>query len=167
MTARIDVAAARNTLRLAIAEATEKQRIAEAATAAAAPFDGKPVSKRIASAIESALPGYRVHYSAEHGFYRVAVWGGTGCAVQYGNRVEFNLGYANAAQSRKPAGPAPEYRHAERLGRELGGFAWCARHIADGESLLAELPARVAAFNAALAEFEAASAPFRPFGLGL
>jgi hypothetical protein len=161
----IELDAARQKIREAIAEAAESLAIVTAACAAAEPFNGKPVSKRIASAIESALPGYRVHYSAEHGFYRVTIWGGRESAVQYSNRVSLNLGYANAAHSRKPAGPAPVYIHAERLGRDLSGYSHCAERIAAGESLLVELPARVAAYNAAREAFEAAAAPLSKFGL--
>lgn len=158
----IELDAAREKVRAAIAEAKALHAVASAACAAAEPFDGKPVSKRIASAIESALPGYRVHYSAEHGFYRVEIWGG---AIEYRCRVSLNLGYSNAAQSRKPAGPAPVYIHAERLGRELGGYSRSAELAAAGESLLAELPARVAAYNAAREAYEAAAAPLSRFGL--
>jgi hypothetical protein len=60
---------------------------------AVAPFDGKPITKRIATAVEKALPEYTVYYERQYGMFHVIIWGN---GIEYGDRLSLLLGYESA-----------------------------------------------------------------------
>ena len=65
------------------------------------PFEGKPVSKRLATAIEAALPGYVVRYEpadkshCTFGAYQIRIWACDHDApLHYDNRMSFTVASA-------------------------------------------------------------------------
>ncbi len=62
--------------------------------AALEPFEGKPITKRLATAVEKALPGLRVTYRPVHGIFNVILWGGAvGGSGKWDDKGNFLLGY--------------------------------------------------------------------------
>ena len=53
---------------------------------------GQKISKRIATFFQGKYPDNVVYYGAEYGMYHVKVWGN---GIDYGQRVEFLIGYAS------------------------------------------------------------------------
>jgi len=51
-------------------------------------FDGKTITKRIATAIGKALPGYVVHWNKDYSWWQVVVW-----KDNYDDRQSYNLRY--------------------------------------------------------------------------
>lgn len=54
--------------------------------------EGQRISKRIATFFEGKYPDNTVYYGAEYGMFHVKVWGN---GIDYGQRVEFLIGYAS------------------------------------------------------------------------
>lgn len=54
------------------------------------PFEGKKISKRLATAIEKALPDYTVSYSTDYGHYSIRIWGN---GIDFNERYDFLIGY--------------------------------------------------------------------------
>lgn len=65
-------------------------KLFERIRAALVPFDGKPISKRLATAAQKQLPEYTVYYRAEYGMFHLSIWG---AGIEYNDRREFLLGY--------------------------------------------------------------------------
>jgi hypothetical protein len=62
--------------------------------AALKPFDGKPVSKRLATAVQKAMPEAQVYYRHEYGMFHISIWGTVqGEKVEFEKRREFLLGH--------------------------------------------------------------------------
>lgn len=63
------------------------------------PFEGKKITKRLATAVEKALPEHTVYYSTDYGMYHINVW-----KAHLDNKISFLLGYHGAytAESSKP-----------------------------------------------------------------
>jgi hypothetical protein len=55
-------------------------------------FDGKPITKRIATAIEKAYPDYKVYFSKSYSWFELSIWGKD---THFENRMDLNLGYFN------------------------------------------------------------------------
>lgn len=54
------------------------------------PFEGKPISKRLATALQKAMPEHTIHYEKEFGMYHIKIWG---CGIHYNDRMSFLIGY--------------------------------------------------------------------------
>lgn len=152
----------------------QKLTFATVSTVAAAlqRFDGKPITKRLATAVEAALPGMTVYYDLTAGMAYLNIWQGKPESVLgYNNRIHVMLGYMQSGMS--PNGgiyshdkfvrpPAPDSgRYAD------GGYcghAWTylryGQDVARVESMLAALPETVPAYNAALAAFNVSLSAF-------
>jgi hypothetical protein len=51
-------------------------------------FEGKTITRRLATAVKKALPDHVVHYDADYGMYHLRIW-----KDNYENRCSFLLGY--------------------------------------------------------------------------
>lgn len=115
------------------------------------PFDGKQISKRIATAIQKALPKNTVYYSAkEHSWVEVSIWGND---LPYDNAVRINLGYGAELVLEKVIESNLRYGlHAQRI-----------ENIA---ALRDTVPARVAKYNAAVEAYDKALLEMKDLGAG-
>lgn len=76
----------------AINSEIESQRIHNIVREVVAKFNGKPVSKRIETALQKAQPGWVVHYSTQYGMFQLYVWGGD-TRRHSDNRICFLIAY--------------------------------------------------------------------------
>lgn len=53
-------------------------------------YEGKPITKRIATAVEKALPTYTVNYNRDYGMFHIRIWGN---GIPYNNRFSSLIGY--------------------------------------------------------------------------
>lgn len=56
------------------------------------PFEGKKISRRLATAIEKALPEHTVSYNTDYGHYNIRIWGN---GIDFNERYDFLIGYDN------------------------------------------------------------------------
>ena len=164
----IDAATTRAKIESAIASMRVQMDAVERIVAALKPFDGKTVNKRLATAVAAACPDLSVHYdtsdNAVFGWKKLYIWCG---AIPYNERIVLELcGSACGIYSheRLTRGPSPDGTPYEK--RESPGSAWhLLNHgvdIAAFESILANLPALVDAFNAARLALKSAVSAFAP-----
>jgi hypothetical protein len=56
------------------------------------PFEGKQVSKRIATALQKMHPGWTVFYDTDYGMFHLCIWGGD-TDIKYDQRFRALIGY--------------------------------------------------------------------------
>jgi hypothetical protein len=56
------------------------------------PFEGKPMSKRIATALQKLHPEWTIYYGNEYGQFHLSIWGGD-TGLRYDNRFSALIGY--------------------------------------------------------------------------
>lgn len=54
------------------------------------PFEGKPITKRLATALEKAMPNHTIYYEKEFGMFHIRIWGN---GIEYKDRLSFLIGY--------------------------------------------------------------------------
>lgn len=68
----------------------ENTEIADKVLEVLKPFDGKTISKRMASAVQKALPEYTIYYKSDYGMFHINVWGN---GISYNEMLSFLIGY--------------------------------------------------------------------------
>lgn len=61
-------------------------------------FEGKPITKRLATALQKKLPDHTIYYEHLYGMYHIRIWGN---GTPYDQRAGFLLGYDNASAYRE------------------------------------------------------------------
>jgi hypothetical protein len=149
----IDPKAALAELDATVKRYTEQLAIYNAALEVMQSFEGKQITKRIATALEKKLPGKVIHYSTEYSWYAISIWGD---GVAYDNAIRLNLGYLSAGNTLDLA-KVKEHNlcyglHSERL-----------VNIA---AIRDSVPARLAKINKAIEAYNAAVAESQDLGEG-
>jgi len=124
-------------------------------------FDGKAVSRRMQTAVAAALPGFNVQVSDVAGMAYLDAWqAGQDSALPYSNRVHMMLVYRPALFSYEKLTRPPGPNGGKWPDGGYSGYAWPmlqdSEVISRLESLLAELPAKLARYNAAAEAYESA-----------
>lgn len=87
---KIDPKAARAEVEEYIATAQVKLDLALEVLRVLEAYEGKQITKRLATAVEKALPDRVVHYSTDFGMYHIKIWGD---GLKYGEGVDMLIGY--------------------------------------------------------------------------
>lgn len=103
----LDIAQAEIRIRAEIARMRDTVSVVATARAVLAKFDGKQVSKRMATALQESLPEYRVHYSTDSDYRRdVTIWANSrDGALPYDQRITLTLSRRGLSSS----APWPEF----------------------------------------------------------
>lgn len=115
------------------------------AEAALKPFEGKKITRALATAIEKALPGYNVFYKKSYSWFEVDIWGEE---IPYAERVTLNLGYFSN----------PIFDFVKFVCNGNGCYSLEEGRLPAFEEGMSALPAKVEEYKAALAVVEAAYA---------
>jgi hypothetical protein len=127
------------------------------------PFEGRQINKRLATAVQKALPNHSVHWSTEYGT-KLYVWG---AGLAYDDRISLSVQdpeglYRHASMVRPYDESAP---YSERLSP---GAAWpylrYEEEIPKWEALLPNLGELVSNFNTARETLNRSVAAFAPAG---
>ena len=84
-----------NAIRDLIASGLEDTTLADRVLAILKAFDGKPITKRLATAVQKALPERTVHYSTIGSMVHLEIWG---AGTEHKNRSSFLLGYTDTSR---------------------------------------------------------------------
>lgn len=153
MLARLDATVAIN---------AHKHRVMVAMLDALRPFEGKQITKRLATAVQKALPEYTVYYDAEYSWIKLKIWGN---GLEYNSNVDVILTYTGT-------GNDGIYHHENMVRvpdsndyKVRMGYAYPYLRLAlDLTALRPELPVLVARYNSALAALDMASSAFGAAG---
>jgi hypothetical protein len=168
--APLDLATTESRIESAIRDMREKARIVTIAIDAMKPQDGKPMSKRLATAVSKVLPEFIVNFDRRYGMYYLAIWAkASGHFLGYENRIDLHLGYDTDSTYRHDRIARPPLPSFERYpdGGTCGNAYPYTRGFADSEEFEAVkigLADKVATFNAARIAYQAAIAAFAPAG---
>ncbi len=78
------------TISALIAARIEDTALSEQIAEIVKPSEGKTISKRIATAIEKALPAHTVYWNTDYGMFHVSIWGN---GIEYNDRKRYLVGY--------------------------------------------------------------------------
>ena len=100
-------------IRKLIESTMENVSLAELVRETLKPFDGKKITKRLATAVSEALPDHTVFYRNEYGTKALEIWGN---GIDHRSRKAFTLGHDSEG---------PEFNHERFSGLDSDGLNGC------------------------------------------
>jgi hypothetical protein len=165
---KLDLATTLSCAQFCLAQSVEQLRVVKAAYEALRPYEGKQITKRLCTAIEEALPGYRCFYKADQWGYEVMAWSALdsenlACFIPYDARMILPLGRRPNQPGLAPGSDKFSLAFLWVPGGTVESFsgAWASYMLNESRlpamrAAVARLPQTVAAYNESLVAYERA-----------